>query len=689
MKKSKADSSKIADIIFLSAAYFVTIIIIFSTYGLNTGADIKIGSVSNKTYVAAATTENTFETEKLRKAAMDETGAVYIENNDIKENALKKTKEFFESIASVENGDGQTEAETGGQAAEKDDDIILSENETELLKKSSQMRLNRLESIVETILSDAFDEGVTSREGSLTEIESRLENEDIEGEYADICFHIIDSVLEENVVVDEEATEKAKNAAADGIAPVLIQKNQKIVGENEIITEEAYHALEACGFIKQKGSFNALPFLGKCVLITLIFLGILLYFMNFNRKKILKGNEGLLLATLYIILMLATLCISPKYYAFIPIPMFLIITTLLLSTGIALICIPVVTAICMLIMSSDAEMFLYYIISGHIFVLMMCPSKDRSRGIYRGFFASVLSGVVMLGIKAMESGRPELDMFIQAGITVFVSFIYVILSVGSLSIWESLFGIVSDIRLAELINPNKELIKRLMLEAPGTYHHSLIVANLAETAAYDIGANATLARVGAYYHDIGKLNNPQYFTENIVHESPHNYIDPFTSAGIIKRHVTDGVEIAKRYKLPEIIRDIIFEHHGTGLIKYFYYEAKNNPKVTREIKEQDFRYPCRIPQFRESAIIMIADTTEAAVKSLKSSNNEEQLAHLEEFVKKIVNDKLADGQLTDSGLTIKDLTIIQKSMLGILKGMYHTRIAYPEDSKKQGQEGSE
>jgi putative nucleotidyltransferase with HDIG domain len=250
---------------------------------------------------------------------------------------------------------------------------------------------------------------------------------------------------------------------------------------------------------------------------------------------------------------------------------------------------------------------------------------------------------------------------------------------GSLPLWETFFGVVTPVKLLDLTNPTNALLRRLTIEALGTYHHSLIVANLAETAAFDIGANAQAARVGGYYHDVGKLKNPHYFAENVDGENPHDLLEPQNSTKIIMSHVAYGMTLATEHKLPQFVRDIIKEHHGTTLMQFFYAKAREAGKKS---KEQDFRYPYTIPQTRESACVMLADSVEAAVRSMipKMKSPEE----IENTIRYIVRGKLNDGQLADSDLSIKDVNIIEQSFFRVLKGMYHERIAYPkpEDDEK-------
>ncbi|WP_338121082.1 HDIG domain-containing metalloprotein [Virgibacillus halodenitrificans] len=228
----------------------------------------------------------------------------------------------------------------------------------------------------------------------------------------------------------------------------------------------------------------------------------------------------------------------------------------------------------------------------------------------------------------------------------------------------------------QLASPNQPLMKKLLTEAPGTYHHSVMVANLSETACEAIGANGLLARVGAYYHDLGKTLKPHYFIENqLAMSNPHDLITPKESAAIIIKHPYDGAAMLKRHRLPKEIIDIAEQHHGETLVKYFFYkELETNKKA----KEADFRYPGPKPQTREIAIISICDSVEAAVRSLKEPTEEK----IEQIVSSIINDRMTDGQLDDSPLTLKELKVVQRTICTTLKGIFHSRIQYPMKEAK-------
>jgi putative nucleotidyltransferase with HDIG domain len=232
-------------------------------------------------------------------------------------------------------------------------------------------------------------------------------------------------------------------------------------------------------------------------------------------------------------------------------------------------------------------------------------------------------------------------------------------------------------KLIELSNPNHPLLRKILTEAPGTYHHSLMVANLAESACEAIGANGLIARVGCYYHDIGKTRRPNFFIENqINNENPHDRLAPEKSADIIIAHVQDGVNVLKKYRIPKEIIEIAEQHHGTTLLRYFYHRAMQDGQV---VKEEEFRYPGPKAQTKESAVVGIADSVEAAVRSLKQPTPEQ----IENLVKNIIDNRLQDGQLNECDLTLKEVEIILHTLCESVKGIFHSRIEYPDMTKQK------
>jgi hypothetical protein len=255
---------------------------------------------------------------------------------------------------------------------------------------------------------------------------------------------------------------------------------------------------------------------------------------------------------------------------------------------------------------------------------------------------------------------------------------YSIIIIGILPVFEYLFKTVTNINLLELADFNHPLLHRLMLEAPGTYHHSLIVGNLSEAACAAIGANSLLARIGAYYHDIGKLQKPEYFSENQeLNSNKHDSLSPQMSKMLIMNHVKEGLELAKKNKLNPRIVEFISKHHGTSVVYYFYRRALEKIEDSQAVQEEGFRYPGPKPDSKEIAIVLLADSVEAATRSHKRPTPES----IRELVHKIINNKFIDGQLDGCDLTLKDIEKISQIFIHVLSGIYHTRVTYPEHKK--------
>ena len=303
----------------------------------------------------------------------------------------------------------------------------------------------------------------------------------------------------------------------------------------------------------------------------------------------------------------------------------------------------------------------------------------RIRQRYKLIQAGVLVSMIMALSLAIISYRNSIGVMSLSLPNMMPAIINGVLSAfivaGSLPIFEFLFKMATNISLLELSDFNHPLLKRLVLEAPGTYHHSLLVGNLAEVAAESITANALLARVGAYYHDIGKLDKPEYFSENQDRSlSKHEQLKASMSKLVIINHVKDGIALAKKYKLNSAIIDFIEQHHGTSLVFYFYLRALEEKKNKEDVSEEVFRYIGPKPQTKETAIVLLADSVEAACRSIETPNAQ----RIEEIVHTVINNKFIDGQLDECDLTLKDLHKIAKTFMHILSAIYHSRVEYPE-----------
>lgn len=437
-------------------------------------------------------------------------------------------------------------------------------------------------------------------------------------------------------------------------------------------------------FINIKVSFseltesNFLHLWGSGFLLALLFIAGWVCLSFFERRVFLE-NKNLLLIWVTFCLTAAVFetCIAvPLNLYLLPIPGIAILLALLLSPRASFIVTLTFSLLFGLIAQGRADLFLTMFLGSSLGIILNTNTRKRNQLLNAGILIGILNFFVitLLGLYEGQHFQAVLkDALWGFGGGVFTSFFVM----GLLHIFEIGFNITTNITLLELSDLNNPLLKELILKAPGTYHHSLVVGNLAEAACDSISANSLLARVGAYYHDIGKIEKPEYFSEN-EHESKsrHTQLTPTMSALVIIKHVRDGLELAKKHKLPASLINFIQQHHGTGLIYFFYQRALEKVKDESHLKEEGFRYPGPKPQTKETAVILLADSVEASSRCLSDPTP----AKIEALTQKIINNKFIDGQLDECELSLKDLNKIATSFARILTGMFHSRISYPEVS---------
>jgi hypothetical protein len=329
------------------------------------------------------------------------------------------------------------------------------------------------------------------------------------------------------------------------------------------------------------------------------------------------------------------------------------------------------------IAGNNLHLGILYFTSGIFSSILVLHSRRRITIIRAGFIVGVAQALFLFFIDRFWVWPPR-SYSINYLIILINGIVSSIVVLGILPLFESLFRTVTNISLLELADFDHPLLQRLVIEAPGTYHHSLVVGNMSEAACQAIGANALLARIGSYYHDIGKLNKPGYFSENQnLKDSKHDTLSPTMSKLLVINHVKEGVELAKKYRLNPQIIDFIQYHHGTGLVYYFYRRALENLEEDHKIQEEGFRYPGPKPNNKETAIVLLADSAEAATRAIKEPDSRK----IEEVVHKIINNKFIDGQLDECDLTLKDLEKISEVFVRILTGIFHSRTNYPEEPR--------
>lgn len=493
---------------------------------------------------------------------------------------------------------------------------------------------------------------------------------------------LLEQVIVPNLVVDEAATEIAKLNAQEAVKPykVTFQKGEKIVFEGEPVTRLKRDALREAGYNVYELNWQGI----LSVYILVLFLTIIyLAYLKFFEKDFLE-HRYLALSSMMSIIACSIAVLLPTGFSpyILPIPAIIIISAIFLNPRIAFLLSSLTLVILTVGMQYETQFLIVFTILSIIGMITISKIKYTRRFdlIKAGFHLGVAGVLTMMSLYFIDKCLIDVNNYLILKNCIFLfanSIISSIAALGLSPILESTFHIITPYGLAELGDHNQPLLKRLQIEAPGTYHHSLMVSTLCEAAAEAIGANPILARVGAFYHDIGKLKRPLFFVENQSYfsiENPHNTLNPRLSKMVITAHPKDGVDLAKEYGLPSIINDFILQHHGEGIAKYFYNQAVQE-EGAENVKEEQFRYTGPKPNRKETAILMLADAVESAVRAMKGATVDQ----IENIIDKIIVERLNDGQLADSPLTLKDLKVIASTFSRILRGMQHNRIKYQEN----------
>lgn len=493
-----------------------------------------------------------------------------------------------------------------------------------------------------------------------------------------------------NSSYDEAATVLAREQAADAVAPVeyTIHKGELIVRKGQRLEATDLELMSALGLLDPRPDFAKL---GGWLLLAALLVGVLLAWVWRFRRELWHRNNGLLLVGL--VLVAATLALqltggrSILPY-FVPTAAVALLLAVLLDGGAALIVMAMV-AILAAAVHGSVELGTYTLLGGVVGVISV-RRGERIANFVQAAVAMAICDVAVVTVFTLLGERDPIGLLQLYGASLAAAGGAAVAAFGALAAVGNIFGITTSFQLLELATPSQPLLRRLLLETSGTYHHSLMVGNLAERAAEAIGADPLVARVAAYYHDIGKLSNPLAFIENQgTAGNIHDDLSPERSAAVVKAHVANGIDLAYQYRLPKSIIPFIPQHHGTALMSYFYAKAKEaaiaasgarpgTPQAEAAAASVDpmrFRHAGPKPQSREAAILMLADSVEASVRSLTSHD---ELA-IRSMVVRIIRERLEDGQFDESDLTLRDLDRIREAFVAQLIGMYHRRIEYPQN----------
>lgn len=488
--------------------------------------------------------------------------------------------------------------------------------------------------------------------------------------------------LNQNVFYSEELTNQAEEQALSAISLTfgMIQKDELIISEGEVITDEKYNILNSLRIeydsLGTDNFFNKnMNFYGQAVIVCIIFIFLFLG-LKLLRPDVVNENNSLTMILVMMLLIIIPSFLVIRHYPTMILMMPITILSMLLLTFFDAKTSIYVQTLTLLIISLVApnafQFFLLEFLVSMISIFILVSNTSRSRYFLTSFVIFISYIVVKLGMSLIFEGSVE-GLSMQDVGRFAMNTLFTMLTLPLSFLFERFFGFVTDLTLLELSNTNSPLLRRLSSEAPGTFQHVMQVADLCEEALYKIGGNMLLARTGAMYHDIGKINNPLYFTENQVNKfNYHDDVSNIESAQIIINHVLDGIEICRKFHIPEDIIDFVRTHHGTRRTEYFYQmELRENPDG--DVNEADFRYHGPIPFSKETAVLMMADSVEAASRSLKDKTEES----ISKLVDTIIDTQVNDNQFINTDLTFRDITMVKKVFKKKLMNIYHVRIAYP------------
>ena len=727
MRQKLRKFQEVLGIFYLPLLLFLTFIaLLVIGYGnvKPTTYTVELNQVAKETIRAPRTLEDKAQTEKNQQIAMDAVSDVLVFDQERMTKQLTNIQQFFQAIKSVASKASAEIIKTdqSNSSEESVTRVATTQERVQYFKKSLEkenqsirefaifipdkyisqlLQANNeqlasyektLKSVVETQMKNAISESNVTK--AQEEAKKTLFYSDYSDTERDLLGQLVTVSVVVNNVVDKEATQKAKEAAKAAVTPVKILQGQVLIQEGHVISNQEIRLIELFGLSNGQRNYHEL--FSYLIFLTGIIIFLAVYFYNPTQTDKQNSSDTATALTVFSLVFVAGVFVL-KILALVqhrgvehiglvfPIAGFIYLlyrlTKSLRLTIFSIVLMPIFSWYFFSQSTNSLHLILTTVFLSMIAWIGILNEKMWSTQAWIKRFIKYLLYPVLLGVPFVLYSNYEFQtqqtmlVFLFLLLSGFLSFLLPVILMPYLAY---VFEDSSVLLWAELSNPNQPLLKDLITQAPGTYHHSLMVANISANCVEAIGGDSQLARVACYYHDIGKLEHPFFFIENLPGhmESPHNMISAEESAQIIFNHVTKGVEILTQHQLPQAVIDICAQHHGTTLMKYFYAEAlKNNP----DVKEEDFRYPGPKPQTKEAAIINIVDSAEAATRAMK----EPTLEKVEALVHSIIMNRLEDEQFIECDITMKEIAIVEKMIVTSLNGTFHSRIEYPTIKKQE------
>ncbi|HXF83504.1 MAG TPA: HDIG domain-containing protein [bacterium] len=657
----------------VGAGTFIALTLLAGVQYLPPRAELAVGQVAPRDVEAPRTVDfvDRVRTDALRQRAAQGVPPVYSQSPEINERARQLVARTFAVIARARTSGDQQAAEILRREAP----LPLAEPAilAALTLDPAQLETSRATAVA--VLERMMERGIRSGEVPQAQEDARiyLRSLPIAGRVLTLSSAVVTAALQPNLMVDATATELLRRRAMDAVEPVRarVLRGEIIVRRGEVVTEAHRQKLVAVGLVAQP--FSWARFAGTA-LVVLLLLAVSAAYMRQYQPEIWAADALLLVWSLAVVLTAAmTRIMVTRFNPYLlPAAAGTMLIAVLLRPRLALYTAALLSLLVAIVAGGDVRLGLVTFVASTVGVYAIKRISHRTDLVRAGLRVggATALAVIAVGLADQLPWYPHLlrDAANGLGSGVLVG----VIAIGVLPYLENLFGLVTPIKLLELSNPGHPLLRRLQMEAPGTYHHSIMVANLAEAAAEAVGADSLLVRVGTYYHDVGKIRRPAFFVENQVGiENPHEKMAPSLSALTVLAHVRDGLEYAREHRLPPAVATFIPEHHGTSLITYFYHQAveRGDP-----VDEEVFRYEGPKPQSRESAIVMLADAVEGAARALTRPTPD----RVEQVVRRIIREKLDDGQLDECDLTFRDLDTIARTFTRLLASMFHPRVEYPD-----------
>jgi hypothetical protein len=654
--------------------FFVVLAAVFASALWTDRLDLSVGDIAPRDINAPREFIDQPTTERLREQAAQSVADVFELEPSVKKELKSEVEAVFEELRTLRSKEGMARADKLEEAMQIVT-VDVSEDVLWAALSAAPETFEVLEEDALQVLTTVMDRGVKRDEVEAAREQVATEVQALEYPRAIEVFltKLLQNRVQPNFYLNSELTAKRRRQAREGVEPVKFSKGQNIVRAGEKLTAEDIERLRDAGLLEESRMFSGV--LGAALLAFLVVALLGVYLYQFHQELYLDENRLVLLGLVLVLTIIVARVLWPISGYLMPVAVGPMLLAILLNPRVAIVTGILMSTALGYIAGGEIRFVLVGLVGSMVGVFSVSNVSQRTDLMRAGFSVSLANVVTILTNLLLAGGLivSQLQVWWNNLWGLINGVLVAVLTIGSLPFFESFFGIVTSVRLLELSNPSHPLLRRLLVEAPGTYHHSIMVANLSEAATEAVGGNALLARVGAFYHDVGKIKRPYFFVENqFGADNPHDKIGANLSSLIITLHVKDGVEFAREYGLPPELIQFIREHHGTTLVKYFYEEARQ--EEGEEVPEEAFRYDGPIPQSKETAVVMLADNVEAATRSMSRPTP----GRLEGQVRKIIKNRLDQGQLDKSDLTLQDLDAIAESFVTVLTGIFHSRIEYPE-----------